>query len=79
MEGLVNTQHHSLTEVEEETTGHTLCDVEAEALADTVAERFAEVKSGNISETLTDLNAISPDLTPAPRCQRWRPRQLAKH
>lgn len=48
VEGLVNTLHHSLTEVEAETPGDTLCDVKAEALADRLTDRLAEVKAGKV-------------------------------
>ena len=42
---LVNTLHHSLTEVQD---GDTLLDVEAKALADTLADRVVEVKAGKV-------------------------------
>lgn len=57
---LVNTLHHSLTEVED---GDTLLDVEAEALADTLADRVVEVKAGEVCETLTDLRAAPQVVT----------------
>lgn len=57
---LVNTLHHSLTEVED---GDTLLDVEAEALADTLTDRVVEVKAGKVCETLTDLKAAPPVVT----------------
>ena len=40
----VNTMHHSLAEVQNETPRDTLHDVEAVASADTLADRVAEMK-----------------------------------
>ena len=40
----VNTMHHSLAEVQNETPRDTLHDVEALAFADTLADRLAEVR-----------------------------------
>lgn len=79
VEGMVNTLYHSRIDVVAEPAGDTMRDVEDEALADTLNDRLAEVRAGNVCQTLTDLNAISQVLTLAPRCQRWMPRQMAKH
>ena len=40
----VNTMHHSLAEVQNETPRDTLHDVDAVAFADTLADRLAEVR-----------------------------------
>ena len=40
----VNTMHHSLAEVQNETPRDTLHDVQAVASADTLADRLAEVR-----------------------------------
>ena len=40
----VNTMHHSLAEVQNETPRDTLHDLEAVAFADTLADRVAEMK-----------------------------------
>ena len=53
---LVNTLHHSLTEVED---GDTLLDVEAEALADTLPDRLSQVKPYRRSNTVTDVKAAA--------------------
>ena len=43
-EAFVNTMHHSLAEVQNETPRDTLHDVDAVAFADTLAYRLAEVR-----------------------------------
>ena len=43
-EAFVNTVHHSVAEVQNETPRDTLHDVHAVAFADTLAERLAEVR-----------------------------------
>ena len=43
-QAFVNTMHHSLAEVQNETPRDTLHDVDAVAFADTLADRLAEVR-----------------------------------
>ena len=43
-EAFVNTMHHSVAEVQNETPRDTLHDVDAVASADTLADRLAEVR-----------------------------------
>ena len=73
---LINTLHHSLTEVVD---GDTLLDVEAEALADTLTDRVVEVKAGKVCETLTDLKAAPPVVTLAHTIAEMEAETIAKY
>lgn len=56
-EGLVNTMHCNLAEMEVETSSDTRYDVEAKESADTLADRLPEVKPETLSETLANVKA----------------------
>ena len=56
-EGLVNTMHCNLAEMEVETSSDTPYDVDAKASADTLADKLPEVKPETLSEALANVKA----------------------